>query len=131
MTKSIAESNQTDDYNVKTDCYNCHGAAIATVQGKDINPETAGFKDLADPFNKEVKQVKSHLKPVSSSDAVHGKTILSFGDHSAVYYGTDNGGTQYFYSKNGATAKPGVFPLQQLKTFYPNNPKPILLNYEP
>jgi len=132
MTKSIENSNTTSDYNVKTDCYNCHGAAIAAVKGDQINPTTAGFKDLADPFNSEVKNLKKDLKVISSSsEAVFGKTILSFGDHSAVFYGTDNSGTNYFYSKNGATEKPGVFTEQELKNIYSNNPNPTLLNYEP
>lgn len=132
MTRSIEASSETDGYNVETDCYNCHGAAIEAVQGNEITPETAGFKDLADPFNSEVKEVKKDLKEVQSADkAVHGKTILSFGDHSAVYYGTDNGGTEYYYSKNGATAKPAVFTKEELKAIYPDNPKPKLLNYVP
>ncbi len=131
MTRSIEKSNETDDYNVKTDCYNCHGAAIAALKGEEINPTTAGFKDLNDPFSSEVKDVNKNLKEVSSESAVHGKTILSFGDHSAVYYGTSNDGTEYYFSKNGATHKPAVFTLEQLKTFYPENAEPKLLNYEP
>ena len=132
MTKSIENSSTTSDYNVKTDCYNCHGAAIAAVKGDEINPSTAGFKDLADQFSSEVKDVKKDLKEVPSADkAVFGETILSFGDHSAVFYGTDNGGTEYYYSKNGATEKPGVFTKQELKTIYPENANPKLLNYEP
>lgn len=132
MTKSIENSATTNDYNAKTDCYNCHGAAIAAVTGKEITPETAGFKDLADPFNDEVKTVNSNLTEVKTADeAVFGKTILSFGEHSAVYYGSDNSGTEYYYSKNGATEKPGVFTKQEIMNIYTENPNPKLLNYEP
>ncbi|MBS4040141.1 MAG: RHS repeat-associated core domain-containing protein, partial [Flavobacteriales bacterium] len=132
MTDSIKNSNQTEGYNVETDCYNCHGAAMSAVKGEAINPVTAGFKDLADPFSSEVKDLKSKLREVpSASEAIFGKTILSFGDHSAVFYGTDNNGTEYYYSKNGATEKPGIFTLEQLKSIYPSNPNPKLFNYEP
>lgn len=132
MTRSIETSNKSEDYNMKTDCYNCHGAATAVVKGQEVTPDTAGFKGALfeptkkdDAFRKDFKELSATDKPT------HGKTVLSFGDHSAVYYGTDNGGTQYFYSKNGATHKPAVFTLSELKGFYPENQNPKMLNYEP
>ena len=132
MTRSIEKSSKTEGFDAKTDAYNCHGAAIATVQGKEINSETAGFKgSLFDPMTTSDDKFQSSFKEIPSTDkAVFGKTVLSFGDHSAVFYGSDNKGTDYFYSKNG-TNKPSIFTTTELKSFYPDNKTPKLLNYEP
>ena len=132
MTRSIVTSNKSDDYNIKTDCYNCHGAATAVVRGQEVTPDTAGFKGALFEPTKKDDAFRKDFKELSSTDkSTHSKTVLSFGDHSAVYYGTDNNSTQYFYSKNGATNKPAVFTLSELKGFYPDNPNPKILNYEP
>ncbi|NDJ00137.1 hypothetical protein GWA97_13695 [Flavobacterium sp. LaA7.5] len=56
---------------------------------------------------------------------------VEIGGNVSDYYGTDNGGTEYYYSKNGATTKPAIYTKEELKKIYPENPNPKLQNYEP
>ncbi len=111
--------------------YNCHGSTSAIVQNKEVTPETAGYKGgLFSPLKSDDKYENSFSKIESFDEAVFGKTVIDFGDHSAVYYGSDNEGTPYFYSKNG-NHKPTILTLDELKADYPSNDNPRLLNYEP
>lgn len=135
MTRSITESSKTKELTTETDTYyNCHGAAKTVVQGEEINQQTTErksslFQSDTNDFATDIT-FKSSFKEISSvKDAKFGKTVLAFGDeHSAVFYGKDSKGTEYYYSKNGFE-KPAIYTKQELMQIY--TVKPTLLNYEP
>jgi len=137
MTRAIAESSKTEGLSIETDTYyNCHGAAKTIVKGLEINKETTKqksslFQSDTNDFSTDIGFKSSFSEVSSSKNAVFGKTVLSFGqEHSAVFYGTDSKGNEYYFSKNGFQ-KPAVFSKEALLQIYPTNSPPILLNYEP
>ena len=124
MTRSIDESAKTTELSAETDTYyNCHGAANTIVQGEEINQDTTEQKSFLTQKDNSIgevdKEFKSNLTEIKSTDdKVHGKTIISIDEeHSAVYYGKDNKGTEYYYSKNGFN-KPAVYTKEQILKDY-------------
>ena len=101
-----------------SDKYNCWGSAITGSQGNEIvgGCGIGAAKDY-------VKSLREGFSPVNPSDAVFGKTVISFSrggaiKHGAVYYGTDNNGVVYVYTKNGWFAPPIVSPLSDVESKY-------------
>ena len=51
----------------------------------------------------------------SINDVKKGKGLISIGgQHTVSYYGTNNDGTVYIFTKNGREAAPNVSPLNQV-----------------
>ena len=101
-----------------SDKYNCWGSAITGSQGNEI-VGGCGIGEAKD----FVKSLREGFSPVGQNDAVFGKTVISFSrggaiQHGAVYYGTDNNGVVYVYTKNGWFAPPTVAPLSDVKSTY-------------
>ncbi len=101
-----------------SDKYNCWGSAITGSQGNEI-VGGCGIGEAKD----FVKSLREGFSPVGQNDAVFGKTVISFSrggaiQHGAVYYGTDNNGVVYVYTKNGWFAPPTVSPLSDVKSMY-------------
>ena len=101
-----------------SDKYNCWGSAITGSQGNEI----VGGCGIDTP-EEYSQRLSDGYSPVNPSDAVFGKTVISFSrggtiQHGAVYYGTDNNGVVYVYTKNGWFAPPTVSPLSTVKSEY-------------
>jgi len=89
--------------------YNCHTAAIDGAQGKDF--QNKGVMDVSDRNN----ALKNDFEKATSSEAVFGKTVVTFGDnHSAVYFGESQDGTVYVFSKSGSNTGPEITPVLNL-----------------
>lgn len=102
------------------DYYNCWSAAVAGVNGQTLGPE---IYTIATP--ERFKKSLSNFVQVSPDKAKFGKTIIAFmkdGEytHAAVYYGTDNEGNVYVYTKNGPYSKPVIMTLEALQQQYEN-----------
>ena len=102
------------------DYYNCWSAAVAGVNGLTLGPE---IYTIATP--ERFKESLSNFVHVTPDMAKFGKTIIAFmkdGEykHAAVYYGTDNEGNVYVYTKNGPYSKPVIMTLEALQQQYEN-----------
>ena len=100
------------------DYYNCWSAAVAGVNGRILGPE---IYTIATP--ERFKESLSNFVQVSPDKAKFGKTIIAFMKdgvytHAAVYYGTDNAGNVYVYTKNGPYSKPVIMTLEALQQQY-------------
>jgi len=138
FTRSIKNSTSDVDLDVllgkretrtgpqKCDFYNCWGAAIAGVQGLEINNK------VGIPFGVyfDMELGLGSYTPTTSSNAIFGKTVIRFGDdlnsfnktsalHGAVFYGKSQDGSIYVYTKNGWSAKPEVMKLSTLLNSIP------------
>lgn len=108
--------------------YNCWESAISIAYG--ISPD---FQNTMERFEFG-KEIKSNFVDVTDSPSKlkFGHTLTRFAKtrysllhgnysettHAATYLGTSNNGTQYFWSKNGRSAKPGIFSLETLQNKY-------------
>lgn len=118
MTRSVANSEDTDG------SFNCYGSARTYVSsnkeltGENSNNAAGLFEDYGGGTKaKQVdEKVQSSLTKIDSFDkAVFGKTVILFkSEHAAIYYGTDNEGNHYFYSKNGWD-KPEITTLKAMQ----------------
>ena len=102
----------------KSDKYNCWGSAIAGSQGNEI----AGGCGI-ETLKEYVQRLNEGFSPVTQDDVIFGKTVVSFSlegriTHGAVYYGTDNDGAVYVFTKNGWFAPPTVSKLSDVTTKY-------------
>ncbi|HNF48412.1 MAG TPA: hypothetical protein PLF48_03450 [Chitinophagales bacterium] len=108
------------DRGTPEDKYNCWGSAIAGSQGNKID-NSVGIP-LGSTFD---AKLSSDYTPTTQANAQFGKTVLRFADasgvqHGAVYYGKNNAGEIYVYSKNGWHAKPEVMKLSDLMLKIPD-----------
>lgn len=118
MNRSVQNSEDKDG------SFNCFGSVRTYVSSNnELNGEnSSNAGDLFDNYfgGTDAKnidnKVKESLTQIDSfDDAVFGKTVIEFDGHVALYYGTDNSGTHYFYSKNG-TDKPEITTLQNMQS---------------
>lgn len=122
MTQDIAEYKKTGEIESES----CHEAAYSAVKGLEINENTAAVHSSLDGIVEGLSSdtatnfAKSYTQASSASDATFGKTITVFGDgaHSAVFYGTSNDGTNYYYSKNGNGGPPTISKESDLVSQY-------------
>lgn len=122
MTRDVAQYNKTGEIETES----CHEAAYSAVKGLEINQNTAEVHSSLDGIVEGLSSdaatdfAKGYTKASSSSDATFGKTITVFGDgaHSAVFYGTSNNGTNYYYSKNGNGGPPTISKESDLVSQY-------------
>ena len=96
--------------------YNCWGSAIAGSQGNTI--EEGVGENFRAPGNFD-KVLKEEYVPTTEENAQFGKTVLRFvknGEttHGAVYYGKNNAGEIYVYTKNGWKMRPVIIKLSEL-----------------
>jgi len=83
--------------------YNCHTAAVCGSKGESFQDKSN--MDIDD----RNKIIKDGYENATSGEAVFGETIVTFGDqHSAVYFGTSQDGTDYVFSKNGTATGPTI-----------------------
>jgi hypothetical protein len=102
----------------ESDKYNCWGSAIIGSQGNEI----VGGCGIGTPEEYD-QRLSDGFSPVTQNGAVFGKTVISFSNrgiiqHGAVYYGADNNGVVYVYTKNGWFYPPKVSPLSDVKSMY-------------
>jgi len=122
MTRDVAQYDKSGVIEPES----CHEAAYSAVKGLEINQNTAEVHSSLDGIVEGLSSstatnfAKSYTQASSSSDAVFGKTITVFGDgaHSAVFYGTSNDGTNYYYSKNGNGGPPTISKESDLVNQY-------------
>ena len=102
----------------KDDIYNCWGSAITGSQGNEIIGG-CGISTAS-----EYSQcLQDGYFSVSESDVIFGQTVISFSNsgivtHGAVYYGTDNTGVVYVYTKNGWIYPPTISKVSDLPSQY-------------
>lgn len=124
MKQDVAQYNETGVIETES----CHEAAYSAVKGLEINAETPAVHSSLDGIVEGLSSdtatnfAKGYTQASSSSNAVFGKTITVFGDgaHSAVFYGTSNDGTNYYYSKNGNSGAPTISKESDLVQQYGN-----------
>ena len=102
----------------KDDIYNCWGSAITGSQGNEI----VGGCGIS-TANQYSQCLQNDYISVNETDAVFGQTVISFSNngnvtHGAVYYGTDNTGVIYVYTKNGWIYPPTISRLGDLPVTY-------------
>jgi len=100
------------------DLYNCWSAAMAGANGRIIGPNN--YEIFTE---EEFDRALENKYPVSVDRLKFGKTIIRFTKngvckHAAIYYGSDNEGNIYIYSKNGKYSKPFVMPLNEFLERY-------------
>jgi len=146
MTRAIENSNgitteQNDGTNnnsvdFENDSYICHAGSKSAVVDEEINPTNSKSETSVETtYNttSEHKEFQSNLTEVSSSEAVSGKTIVTFGQsHSAVFYNrSKDGKTNYLWSKNGRYVKPEISKQSKIKKMYGKGNKARYWNYTP
>lgn len=129
--KAVLNNNMKSDveqYNSTGQIENesCHEAAYSAVKGLEINETSAEVHNSLDSIVEGLSSstatdfAKGYTQTNSTDSATFGKTIAVFGDgeHSAVYYGTSNDGTTYYYSKNGNNGPPTIMKENDLVQQY-------------
>ncbi|MCI5057875.1 MAG: RHS repeat-associated core domain-containing protein [Flavobacteriales bacterium] len=126
FTEALALSNRFSTYSIEeatfdlvqgidgrfkgheVDYYNCWGAAVAGSDGERIE------KGVGISYGADFDAIlKADYELVSPDEAIFGKTIIRFAignqvTHGAVYYGKDQVGHTYYFSKDGWYIKPRV-----------------------
>nr|WP_317632024.1 RHS repeat-associated core domain-containing protein [uncultured Flavobacterium sp.] len=123
LTRSISETDDGDG------SYNCFGSVreyVTTTKELKGNAINAGGL-LFDNDREKDKLTNNKLTYINTfKDAKFGETVILFPEdgHAAIYYGSDNKGNKYFYSKNG-TDKPEITTLSKMQkmTNFPDNYK--------
>lgn len=90
--------------------YNCFEAAISAAMGDDIG---YGWVENLD-------EDLEYGKWYSTNTPVFGKTLLRFAkngeaQHAAIYFGEDNLGTIYVFTKNGPFPAPKIMRLEDVE----------------
>ncbi len=146
MTRAIENSNgitseQNDGTNnhlvdFENDLYICHAGSKSAVIGEEINPtnSTSETSVLTTHMTlSEHKEFQSNLTEVSSSEAISGKTLVTFGkSHTAVFYSrSQDGKTNYLWSKNGRYVKPEISTQSKIQEIDEYGNKARYWNYTP
>lgn len=99
------------------DAYNCYGAAIKGSQGKEIKP------GISIDRNQNFDNLIMHFfTPVNGDNLIFGTTVIRIATpdgivrHGAVFYGKNNDGEIYVFTKNGPQLIPEVMKLKDLIT---------------
>ncbi|MCO6173620.1 hypothetical protein NHF50_01035 [Flavobacterium sp. NRK F10] len=105
----------------------CHNSIYPAIKGLEIGDDNNGHMvsgPLTDPpqlVGLTQKEFMSEFTQIEAPDeAVFGKTVAVFGGgaHSAVFYGQDQEGTRYYYSKNGQNGSPTISTESELQQQY-------------
>lgn len=130
VTLNNSMSKDLKDYNDngKIDNLNCHCSVYPAVNNLEItNDENSKISALpltSAEFggSKSKEFLNKFTKSESIDGAKFGKTVAVFDDgeteHSAVYYGQDDKGVNYFYNKQGANGAPVILTENQVKEIY-------------
>lgn len=118
--------NYGSSYLTSNENYNCWECSISITKGD--NPDYTNIL----PKGSFSAELSNNYSEVTSSpdNKRFGRTLVRFSDkvmfglfgtddsHAAVYLMSSKNGTQFFFSKNGTTERPGVYNLKQLKDKY-------------
>ncbi len=103
----------------QSDIYNCWGSVISGSFGEEIRGGTGILS--ASNFDKLIQKLYIRILP---EDAVPGHTVIVMKDkdgtttHGAIYYGHDNNGNMYVFTKNGWVYPPIVTLIGNVEERY-------------
>ena len=105
--------------------YNCFESAFQISLGntpdfKKIKSDQSLISNLENDYVEAGVNLKFG-KTIATFDADEIRVFGNGLDHAATYLGTSNGGTQYFWSKNGTFTKPAIYTLAELESTYGDN----------
>ncbi len=130
MTDAINDARRDPDFE-NSNNYNCWGATLALMRGKQLYGDGVGIYPLDNNgvgLNSNVLFdiiLDNAYIPVEKDQLSVGKTIMRFGffgtgktTHASIFMGVDNSGNEYTFTKNGWTPRPIICKTSQISWKY-------------